>query len=629
MLTKLEHAYEKAIQQQAQSRNREITKFDREVSQSIFCAGLLAIEDNSIGVAQYRVVSAPTGSGKSSYAHAFIRAYIETFPDVSVLFLVETIEQAEATYRDISSLVGSEAVAVWTSAHDIRPSAVAVQQEQGFVPERRFSVDDLANYPVVIATHKFYMGPRSRKATVYRDQPRKLTIVDERAADVSTFDVDTGLIKTVRDRLAEKHTANLEHVAQLTILHDHLEAVWQGTSRKEAFDEIPRDKHIDLSWFNSDQANDYIASSEEQIRIVFSFGRALAKGFAFLSRYDDYGNGARFVGYEMNMPLTPGTILLDATADIDGVSLIVNNRKPVQVPQVNYRNLTITHIEPNLTKGKTVADVVKQAKHARPYAEWIIETIRQNSQPGEKVLAVAHKGLFDHEYLLDHEYLPDGHREFSTPLDLEGRQVCFVHWGTGIGSNRWKNASAVFLFGEFHLPKRAMVGTSLGLREQRATAAALAPFQSPNPRCTGLKALREGHLCRWMKQIAMRGNARNIDADGFCGQQRLFVTGEFERLIIHKDRMFPAATLTSQAKASNRARKGVKALVSFLYGTDEQEITTVDVQKLTGVSLQKNGARYLSDPIVQRAMQDTRFSFAAGKGRGNLGRFVRGLPLLA
>jgi hypothetical protein len=50
------------------------------------------------------------------------------------------------------------------------------------------------------------------------------------------------------------------------------------------------------------------------VRNVFGFGRTLAKGFAFLSRYDEYGKGARFVGYEMNMPLRPGTILLDATA---------------------------------------------------------------------------------------------------------------------------------------------------------------------------------------------------------------------------------------------------------------------------------------------------------------------------
>lgn len=617
MLTRLENAYEAALQQQAKSRNKEITKFDREVSQSIFCAGLLAIEDSAIGVAQYRVVSAPTGSGKSSNAQAFIKAYVECAPDASVLFLVETIAQAEDTYRSMSALVGEESVAVWTSAHDIGPSVENIQQEQGFVPKRRFSVDDLERHPVVIATHRFYMGRRASKAAVYQGQPRKLTFVDERPADVSIFDVDTGMIKTVRDRLAELLGSNVEPVRQLTLLHDHLEAVWQGASGKDLFDEIPRSDCIDLGWFNSGEAHDYVRSSEEPIRNVFGFGKALAKGFAFLSRYDEFGNGARFVGYEMNMPLTPGTILLDATADIDGISPITNNRKAVRVPKVDYANLSITHIEPPLPKRKTVSAVVKQGSLARPYAEWIIGTIRQNTRPGEKVLAVAHKGLFDHDYL------PNDHRDFDAAFDLNGREVCFIHWGAGIGSNRWKDATVVFLFGEFHLPKRAMVAMRLGLRRQPATAVSLAPFQSPNPRTAALKSLLEGNLCRWMKQLAMRGNARNIGPDGVCGQQRLYVTGEFERLIEHKDRMFPGATLTSLPIGGGQGLKGAKALVSFLYSTDAQEITTVELERLTGVSLQKNRARLFAAPVVQKAMNDTGFDFHPGRGRGNPGRFVR------
>lgn len=623
MLTQLGNAYEEAIQKQARLRNRDITRFDREVSQSIFTAGLLAIEDSDRGVAQYRVVSAPTGSGKSSYTQAFAKAFIEVHPEGSVLFLVETIQQADDTYREISALVGKANVAIWTSAHDSRTSRDTIEHQHGFVPEHRFSVDDLANYPAVIATHRFYMGSRAGKATVYRGKPRKLTFVDEKAADVTIFDVDTGLIKSVRDTLAEKHTSNLEHVPQLTKLHNHLEAVWQTASGKASFDEILKTGEIDLTWFNSEQANDYIASSDDRVKHVFGFGRALAKGFAFLSRYDEYGKGARFVGYEMNMPLRPGTILLDATADIDGVSLLVNNRKHVRVPRVDFCKLTITHIEPDIPKGHTVSEIIKQAKLAKPYARWIVDTIRQNSQPGERVLAVVHKKL------LDHEYLPNDHREFSNSFDLDGRNVCFIHWGSGIGSNRWKDAVAVFLFGEFHVPKRAMVGTSLGLREEQATVSALAPFQTPNPRSSQLRWIREGHLCRHMKQLAMRGNARNIDGNGVCGEQRLYVTAEFDRLIEHKDRTFPGAKLVSQSKPGTGRDGGVKGLMSLLYSTDAREITTIELERLTGISFQKNKSRYLSNPLIKKAMKDTSFTFVAGKGRGNPGRFVRNASLPA
>ncbi|MEK9285689.1 DEAD/DEAH box helicase family protein [Bradyrhizobium sp. ISRA442] len=618
MLRKLEQAYDAAIKEQARLRNKQITKFDREVAQAIFTAGLLAIEDSQCGVAQYRVVSAPTGSGKSSYAQAFAKAVTQAHPEGSVLFLVETIQQAEDTYRDMRTLIGKANVAVWTSAHDRSTSAETIERQHGYVPEHRFSVDALAKYPVVVATHRFYMGSRASKATEYRGKTRLLTFVDERAADVSIFDVDTGLIKTVRDRLAERHTANIEHVGQLTKLHDHLEAVWQTAPGRNAFDEVPQAGNVDLRWFSSDQANDYITSSDDQVRHVFGFGRALARGFAFLSRYDEYGKGARFVGYEMNMPLRPGTILLDATADIDGVSLLVNNRKHVRVPRVDFSNLTVTHIEPDTPKGCTINEIVKQASRAKPYAEWIMETITQNSHPGERVLAVVHKAL------LDHEYLPNAHREFGEAIDLAGRRVCFIHWGSGIGSNRWKDAAAVFLFGEFHIPKRAMVGTGLGLRQQRATSAALAPFQSPNPKRKELGTIREGHLCRWMKQIAMRGNARNIDSEGVCGVQRLYITGEFERLIQHKDKMFPGAKFVTRRNPEQIKQPGVKGLVSLLYATEASEITTIELQRLTGVSFQKNKRRYLEDALVQRAMQDTGFSFQAGGGRGNPGRFVRG-----
>jgi hypothetical protein len=84
-------------------------------------------------------------------------------------------------------------------------------------------VDDFAKYPIAIATHQFYKGSRASKATIYRGKPRSITFIDEKVEDVSVFDVDTGLIKTVRDRLAEQLNSGIEHVRHLTMLHDHLE----------------------------------------------------------------------------------------------------------------------------------------------------------------------------------------------------------------------------------------------------------------------------------------------------------------------------------------------------------------------------------------------------------------------
>jgi len=462
------------------------------------------------------------------------------------------------------------------------------------------------------------------KATNYQGKPRHITFMDEQPEAVEIFDIDTGLIKIVRDKLAQQHTSAADAVTRLTSLHEYSERIWQSASSRSAFDILPLSVSFDLNWFASPYAAKYLASSDDQVRSVFGFARALANGFAFLSRYDNKGNGARFIGYEMNMPPTPGMILLDATADIDGLSLIAKNRTSVTVPQVDFSNFTITHIDPTplrlgRKKHRKISEVVTNAKWAQPYADWIMDTVRMHAQPGERVLVVVHKGL------LDHRYVP-AFDDFDTPYDLEGRRVCFVNWGKGIGSNRWKDASSVFLFGEFHKPRRARVATGLGLGEEQATRVSLLPYQGVNKKGGPLVALADGDLRRWMKQMAMRGNARNIDANGVCGVQRLYVTGELGRLVCHTERMFPGAKLILDNPQARYQYGGTEALMSLLFATEDDFVSTADVKRLTSVDLQKNRSREVSRFEIQAAMRHGRWDHIAGAGRGRMGGFIRELP---
>lgn len=615
MLAKLETIYFETLRSIVAARKRVFSKLDEEVAWSVYTAGLLGLEDHGRGIAQYRVVSAPTGSGKSTCAQAFIKAYLETFPNPSVLFLVETIDQAEDLFHSMSNLMKKK-VAVWTSAHDRKKPHEAIHDAYGWVPKYRFSVDELENYPVVIATHQFYKGSRGKKASVYKGKERPLVFIDEKITDVAIYDVDTGLVKTVRDRIAEKYSAHLQHVEHLTMLHDHLEAYWASAQGKLAYDELGT--RFDLSWFFADEVNDFIVSSDEDLRNVFGFGRALARGFAFMSRYDDSGKGARFVGYEMTVPLRPGSVLLDATADIDGVSLIANNRKPVRVPRVNFSNLTIHHLTSPLVKQKKrLSDVLRSPTTARPYAEWIKKTIIDHSQENEFVLAVVHKGL------LDRGYLPDEASETHSAFNLESRKVCFINWGYGIGSNRWKDASSVYLFGEFHVPRRATIGTLLGIKEKPATKAELSSLQSPNTQDEHFLALKEGHLRRWEKQLAMRGNARNLTEDGVCGVQKLFVTAEFSRFLKYKDELFPGAKVTIEEDRDRLSSGGEKALVALLRTEESIELTSLQIKERTGIDLQKNRKRYLGLPLVQQAMTEKGWKFTPGGGRGKPSKFAR------
>jgi hypothetical protein len=53
----------------------------------------------------------------------------------------------------------------------------------------------------------------------------------------------------------------------------------------------------------------------------------MAEGRAFVSRRNNGKQGSTFVGYERILPQYTGMVLLDATADIDGVTKLCPRRK--------------------------------------------------------------------------------------------------------------------------------------------------------------------------------------------------------------------------------------------------------------------------------------------------------------
>jgi hypothetical protein len=357
---------------------------------------------------------------------------------------------------------------------------------------------------------------------------------------------------------------------------------------------------------------------------VVGFARSLARGLAFVSR-DTVGQerGGRFVGYRLIFTPAPGTILLDATADIDGIEKIVpDSRRSIPVPSVDYSNLEVVHINTpsDLFAGKrrSTQELCKSARTAEPYAAWIKRTIISNTQPGEIVLAVVHHKL------LEHRYLP---QDDSLMLDIEGRKVAFSHWGFGIGSNKWKSADVVFLFGEHYLPRVPTIANVMSLSGV-SPAAYLPKVDNPNHREGSYRALSLGHLARWEKQLACRGNVRNISLDGVCGKQRLYVTAEFHRFMEQKDRMFRGAKFDFEATVKARAKeeKGPKAFAALLRSTDREELTAQEVCDLTGTSL-SNISKTLLLPDVSKAYDDRGWLFVRGGGRGRPSRFLRGHAL--
>jgi hypothetical protein len=616
----IKQAFWTIIETQAQDRGRTLTSFNHEVAQTILNGGLLAYEDYLETKAQYRVISAPTGSGKSSYAWALIAALIQAVPGSSALFLCETIDQCEDTYKELAKLVPSSDLAIWTGAHDRAKEIADIEREYGFRPSARFFARDLSSHRVAIVTHAFYRGPRGDQARNYEGQPRTLTVVDERPKEVSLFDIDQGDVAKALDWAVVTFGNDTPAEKALKALRDYLVDTWE-IERPKGKNFKPL-KRSDLSWFTSEEASAVLGEKPDSLEgIVIGFAQSLATGYAFMSRHDRSTRGGRFVGYRMDLPILPGTVLLDATSDIDGVSQLVDWRAPVPSPRVSYENLKVIHMAPPpevIGPRERVTEIVKNAKRARPYAQWIRNTVVANTEPGEKVLVVTHKALLAHEYLPDSISLGEG------SYDLEGRKVAFINWGYGIGSNRWKEATSVFLFGEFHIPKRGTVGTTLALIDQPAGTPRLDRMQSPNSQDEVFLSLQHGHLMRWEKQLAMRGNARNLTPDGICGHQKLFVTSEFKRFSQYRERLFPGATFIVDGSVSETASEkgGCGAVAALLMSSEQNCITSLELEEVTGVTL-NNSKRILTNLLVQQAMDEGGWVYIAGRGRGNPSRFER------
>jgi hypothetical protein len=544
------------------------TGINGDVGDSILTAGKLALqwqhgfqnaETDVSEMPQQFVVAAPPGTGKTSHAIALMAASVSTADnDLSkpfgCVFVVDQIMKAEDMYRQISALLPGE-VAVWTSDHD-----VACQQPIKIKPPtKRFRVDDLQHHAVAIVTQAFYRGPRGEKArSVVRDGlsvPRALTIFDEQAKEVEVFDIKLSQALAVMEA-GEKDT---DWAPTLKLkMKPLLEFMWKKANEEGPSLETPTHDPYEwqvacreLEWFNTDTADQFVRSYGREVKdleAVFGFAAQMANNCAFISRRGGGESGTNFVAYVPVPTPTRSSVLLDATADIDGVTALCPWRKHVAVPEVRYDNLHIVHAVPY--SQANLADLFRADGDRRRYAEHAKQLIHEIMPPGACGLVVCKKSLVDHHLLPD---WPPGDACFSDPesfvtnygWDVDGRRLAVTYWGGhGIGANDWRDAEYVFLFGEHFLPRRTLIATVQGLQMAKASEGILASLGTANARSPELGLIERGHLLRLMKQMAVRGRARRFDRHGMCGKQVLVLTCDLERLIVHADELFPGATVS-------------------------------------------------------------------------------------
>lgn len=587
----LHRAFETAIAELERGRGREPRRsgYAAQSQEAVYEAGMRALSGSLVAIYQefhrdnpnaisfpheiipeMQVVASSPGSGKSTSAKAFMLAVVreglkDKYP-LGCVFVVQHVETAADAYEELKVLLPDQ-VALWTSEHDA-DSPITIR-------EPRFTVSELQEYPIIIVTHEFFKGIRAERARSYRRNgmsfPRVVTFVDEKVEQVKVYDIKFSDIAKVREYVEETDDGPAPLKDALRTLDS-----FAGKKRNETRRlETPKDDEAgwsvarELDWFTTEEARQFARSrsaalqntrkSPPNIEGVFGFARCMAENRGFIARQGQGERGTTLVGYEQVLPDYRGMVLLDATADIDGVNGLCPWRKPVEIPQATYERLEIVHV-PSVAEG-TLKRWLQTDEHRREYVRHILDTVRSHVAPGQKALLVCKLDIVDARPEIEgwsanvKPFLTASNREFS--WEFEGRLLSLTWWGGyGVGANHWKEADAVLLFDDFHLPRHANIAVTQGVKRALATQAPLANMTAPNSMSEEVRQIRDGHLLRWIKQMALRGRSREFDNNGACGPQKLVVTGDLKLLMANLHRVFPGAKLIGQedGRATNLER---------------------------------------------------------------------------
>ncbi len=624
--------YDAAVAEINTSRGNILTTdFYAKTGDAVFNAGYLALSDTVTNTRRMHTVSAPAGGGKTSFSYALVAAvtrYADSHdgaPYGSVI-IVDQIEKADMVYRDLHELLPGR-VAIWTSDHDRQ----CKKPEKVLTPAAQFTREELRRYPVIVVTHTFYLGTRGHNAhgAIHNDihVQRALTVVDERPNEAPSLDIMLEEAQAVRVALIQEHPGTKDHMDALLRFMERYSYVPPNTLYRPGIELDPDTLTEELGWFKSADAERLAksAGSIPGLDRLFSFAKALVIGRGCIATS---GARAYFFGYEEQLVISrsKGTILLDATADIDGISSIVPWRVPTETPKARYDNLEIIHVRQH-TKIR-LREYLKKAPNQRAYVEWVVQTIKQHMTPGEKGLVICKKCLFDSEHIpqwdADDERFKEPHRyteEYG--WDVEGRSLCATHWGTGIGRNAWRDADVVFLFDEFFIPRRIAVATTQRLREQHTHQGDLGAMRTINSKARGVDGIADGHALRWTKQLALRGRARLYDENGVCGKQRLVVGSDLKRFLANAAKLFPGARIRTVGNHSD-SDPWCTTMLEILNKTPERVLTSKDLNKVIRAPW-RSVSRNVLTPEFLSALPALGWRYVSRKGRGGA-RFERTVP---
>jgi hypothetical protein len=245
-----------------------------------------------------------------------------------------------------------------------------------------------------------------------------------------------------------------------------------------------------------------------------------------------------FYAYKGSMSAESGTLVLDGSADLNGVYGLCKGMELVDVPTVDYRNVKLTHVTPpeEFRKKMRPNHILRNAWSARPYMEWLQEYVTSVTPENAEILVVAKKDLLNYGLHKD----PGDPYDSQFEADWNNRHVHFCNYGRGKGSNKWKDCDQVFLLGDWHLPTSLVIARIGSLKSSPASGLNLNYLGAPRSKDPLVNIIRESHLQTTFKQMAARISLRNIDDSGIASPAHVFsIDGDLPLLLSSKDKMFP------------------------------------------------------------------------------------------
>ncbi|MET0100094.1 MAG: hypothetical protein ABW078_00035 [Sedimenticola sp.] len=642
--TELTNTFNQLRQQQAQINGRDLTQFDELVGNKILTMALRAWETSS-GFQNVQLdvrpqcpglmeaASIATGGGKSQSSFAFIAAAVKLDPEFSAAYIVPTVKMGIEAQEGIEALLGEGSTTLWSSFHKHKGRDLArVERKLGFIPQRVVDKKELPDSRIVILTHKFLQSEiasdSDQGVRMYKGRLRDVVFIDEHPDLVRVVSTTPSAVQQFHDDLSRWEVQQdwlpilsdvAGRMAKTMQAADKGFIVPQLVSQEEAgvFSEATTQFLAELI---ADEMSSFKKQSEaSRYSELILFLRAASQSSCFYSKMDK-----TFTAYQLDFEPQPGFMLLDATADINGLLELHPEIGIVRdVPQVNYENLKVRCAK--LPKGfKSIREITKDHEKGEKYGRWIRRTVLANTKPGDDVLVVTHKDVLGLHFVKPAD-------DVENPDDWEGRKVNTLNWGAGVGQNSWKNKTHVFLFNEFYPPRHKTISETHGWSLKPVSDEVL---QDANSKKIGTDRYRPqgiylnpfvGHLLRWSKQLAMRGNARNIDAQGNCQPMTLVVTTPLPDLLEHFERLYPGAPLPRAAEKPNGVEdivaevSGRDGLIDLLIDAPRSILGADEVQRRTGIQ-QSKLSREMSAESVQAVAQAYGWSLRSAKEIGWLGR---------